>query len=141
MARGQFVRTIAQLVVMSAALVGSSAACVANEPAAPTRGTVVSGPPPAPIVEARPATPPPSPTAVWVSGYWHWTGAQYTWVPGHWETPPAGDRWTGPQYSSRDGAYFYEAGHWEHGTTVLQPATPANLSQPARPNPNANALR
>jgi hypothetical protein len=70
---------------------------------------------------------------VWVAGYWHWTGAQYTWVPGHWETPPHGSRWNAPAYTSRDGAYFYEAGHWDHG------AAPAPGVTTAAPGPNATA--
>jgi hypothetical protein len=50
---------------------------------------------------------------VWVSGYWHWTGMQYTWIPGHWEgAPPPGAHWHGPRYSFHDGAYYYEPGGW-----------------------------
>jgi hypothetical protein len=25
----------------------------------------------------------------WVRGYWHWTGVEYEWTPGHWEPAPA----------------------------------------------------
>jgi hypothetical protein len=74
-------------------------------------GVVVSSPPPPPMVEARPA-PPPRQTAVWVAGYWHWTGMQYTWIPGHyWEAPP-GKQWRAPRYTLRDGVYIYEPGGW-----------------------------
>jgi hypothetical protein len=118
-------------------------ACVANEPQAPTRGTVVSGPPPAPMTEAGSQPPPPAPNATWVAGYWHWTGAQYTWVPGHWETPPHGARWMEPRYSSRDGQYFYEAGRWDHSGAPAQgqPASPATVPANTVGNGTAKALR
>lgn len=28
--------------------------------------------------------------AVWVPGYWHWSGARYEWIVGHWTANPAG---------------------------------------------------
>jgi hypothetical protein len=87
--------------------------CVVNEPDTPARAVVVSGPPPAPVREERPAAP--SAQAVWVGGYWHWTGIQYAWIPGHWEAPPAGATWSAPVYSARDGKYFYESGSWKLG--------------------------
>lgn len=84
--------------------------CVVNEPDAPPRGVVVSGPPPAPVREDRPA--PPSAQSVWVPGYWHWTGMQYAWIPGHWDAAPPGATWAAPTYSKRDGKYIYESGGW-----------------------------
>jgi hypothetical protein len=86
------------------------AGCVVNEPESPPRGVVVSGPPPAPVREERPA--PPNPQAVWVPGYWHWTGMQYAWIPGHYDAAPAGAVWAAPQYTSKDGKFFYESGRW-----------------------------
>jgi hypothetical protein len=85
--------------------------CVVNEPESPTRGVVVSGPPPALVREDRPVAP--SAQSVWVSGYWHWTGMQYAWIPGHWDAPPPGATWNAPVYSARDGKYFYESGGWK----------------------------
>lgn len=38
-------------------------------------------PPPALIVETRPA--PPRYRAVWVAGHWRWNGHRYLWVRGH----------------------------------------------------------
>jgi hypothetical protein len=49
---------------------------------------------------------------VWIAGYWHWSGMQYTWIPGHWENAPPGARWRAPRYSIREGTYFYEPGSW-----------------------------
>lgn len=86
------------------------------------------------------APPPPTPGATWVTGYWHWTGAQYTWVPGHWETPPHGAKWMGPRYSSHEGQYFYESGRWDRTLTQPQP-TPAPQPANTVANGTAKALR
>ncbi len=98
------------LVAVFASLAATSGACVVNEAESPARGVVVSGPPPAPVREDRGAAP--GPQAVWVSGYWHWTGMQYAWIPGHWDAPPPGAVWNAPVYTARDGKYFYETGGW-----------------------------
>jgi hypothetical protein len=102
--------------------------CVATASTPPPRGVVVNGPPPPPIQEVRSA--PPSEAAIWLDGYWHWTGAQYTWIPGHWENAPPGQSWYGPRYVNSDGSYFYEQGGWRPG------ANPAKA-----PQPRANAFR
>lgn len=97
------------------------AACVATAPSTPARGVVVSGPPPEPLADERPA--PPNPQATWVAGYWHWTGMQYAWIPGHWESTRPGQAWAAPRYTVREGSYIYEPGGW-HAATA--------------PGPNAN---
>ena len=104
--------------------------CVATQSSVAARGVVVNGPPPAPIAELqRPAAP--SGRAVWVAGYWHWTGMQYAWIPGHWdENAPPGAAWAAPRYVSADGAYYYEAGGWKPVGTP-----------PAQGRATANALR
>lgn len=98
------------LVLVAVMLACALPACVVSEPETPARGIVVSGPPPAPMGEERSA--PPSAQAIWVGGYWHWTGMQYAWIPGHWETPRPGATWSAPVYSVRDGRYIYENGGW-----------------------------
>jgi hypothetical protein len=70
----------------------------------------VAEPPPQPVSEARPNAPDAS--AIWISGYWHWSGLQYAWIPGHWEIPRAGERWVAPHYVMRDGVYYYVPGGW-----------------------------
>ncbi len=86
------------------------AGCVVEAGVAPPPGVAVGGPPPPPMVEARPPTP--GGRVVWVAGYWHWTGMQYTWIPGHWEEERPGAVWRAPRYSLREGVYFYEPGGW-----------------------------
>ena len=98
------------IIGLAMALALSSSACVATASSPTARGVAVNGPPPAPMNEARPT--PPSQAATWIVGYWHWTGMQYAWIPGHWENPPPGATWAAPQYSSVGGTYFYEAGRW-----------------------------
>jgi hypothetical protein len=90
-------------------VLASSAGCVveAGVAASAGAGIAVAGPPPEPMVDARPPG-----DGVWVAGYWHWTGMRYTWIPGHWERPPAGAVWHPPRYFTRDGVYYYEHGGW-----------------------------
>jgi YXWGXW repeat-containing protein len=105
-AHASIVALVAGIAVLA---VGSG--CVIETTAPSPRGVAVSGPPPAPLREPRPA--PPAGRAVWIEGYWHWTGMQYTWIPGHWENAPPGARWRAPTYTLRDGTYFYEPGTWQ----------------------------
>ncbi len=88
--------------------------CVATAEITSSRGVIVSGPPPAPMAETRPA-PPPRGGTYWVPGYWHWTGMQYAWIPGHWDAPPPGAVWNAPRYVQQGGRYWYEAGGWNRG--------------------------
>jgi hypothetical protein len=96
-----------------ALLVAFASGCVVEAGSGPPPGVAVSAPPPQPMTETRP--PSPGPNDVWIAGYWHWTGMQYTWIPGHWEVPRAGARWRAPRYSLHDGTYFYEPGAWSSG--------------------------
>jgi hypothetical protein len=97
--------------------------CVATTTAPPARVIIVAGPPPAPLVEER--TPRPAqPLAVWIAGYWHWTGIQYAWIPGHWDVaPPTGATWHAPRYVKTEGAYIYEPGTWWPPPASVSPAT------------------
>src|SRR5579871_1343005 len=105
------------------ALLAPCTGCVASTMTPPARAIIVTGPPPAPLVEERP--PPTHPLAVWIAGYWHWTGIQYAWIPGHWEaTPPAGATWRAPRYVKTEGVYTYEPGTWWNGAE--RPAPRAN---------------
>jgi hypothetical protein len=61
----------------------------------------------------------PSSAHVWVSGFWHWNGYDWTWIPGHWERPSyRGARWIAARYRSDAGRWIYEPGHWSHQRLV-----------------------
>jgi hypothetical protein len=57
---------------------------------------------------------------VWVSGFWHWDGGRYDWVPGRWELPAAPSAyWIAPRYPHVSGSYIYEPGHWSNQRVVV----------------------
>ncbi len=120
----RFARGLGKLAAV-AVLATAASACVATESPVAARGVPVSTPPPAPQIEAQRSAPPSS-ASVWIEGYWHWTGMQYAWIPGHWENAPPGRAWAAPQYTASEGLYFYEPGSWK-------PAAPSATA-------NANAL-
>jgi hypothetical protein len=94
---------------LSATFVVPSCVIEAGPPAQPY-GMAVAAPPPRPLVEVQ--SPGSDPHALWIPGYWHWTGIQYAWIPGHWEVGPPGARWRTPRYTVREGVYFYQPGGW-----------------------------
>lgn len=98
-----------------------------RETAAPPKPRPANhGPPPAPLVEERPA--PPVATATWIPGYWTRTGAAWGWVAGFWrdervalpapriEVPgaaPGRDAiWIGGTWTLRAGHYVWIGGRW-----------------------------
>jgi hypothetical protein len=69
-------------------------------------------PPPREVVTVRPAR-----EAVWVQGYYAYTGRRgnpYMWVPGHWEVPPPGRYRTfvQPRWERGPQGYVYVRGYW-----------------------------
>jgi hypothetical protein len=77
---------------------------------------VVAQPPPLPpppqpdVVVAQPA-----PQAIWVTGYWAYTGEgrRYVWIPGHWEMPPPQyHTYVAPHWASTTNGYVYVQGYW-----------------------------
>lgn len=64
---------------------------------------VVDVAPPAPYVEVVPAIP--FAGAIWIGGYWGWSGGRHHWVPGRWEGPRSGYGW-------RPHAWVQQGGHW-----------------------------
>jgi hypothetical protein len=104
----------ARIAALSLSAMSLLAGCTIEAGMAPQPyGMAVAAPPPEPIVEGRPLAR--NPEAMWIPGYWHWTGIQYAWIPGHWEVGPPGARWRRPRYSVREGVYFYEPGAWTRG--------------------------
>jgi hypothetical protein len=67
--------------------------------------------PPAVYTEVVPVMP--YAGAVWISGYWGWSGRQHHWVPGNWAQPRPGFRWQ-PHYWQRNrrGGWVLYGGQW-----------------------------
>ncbi|WP_247652870.1 hypothetical protein [Ideonella aquatica] len=96
-------------------MVGSSLLALLALPACvvvPAHRPAYGGPPPVyesgPVVMAPMAPPPPRyevvpalpyAGAVWIGGYWNWSGRAHVWVPGRWEAPRHG--------------WHYEPRRWE----------------------------
>jgi hypothetical protein len=87
----------------AAASVGDTAYTVQNVPPAPTSQPYETMPP-------QPAA-----NTVWIRGHYEYTGNAYQWVPGRWETPPAGmHTWIEPTWQpAANGGYIYTRGHWQ----------------------------
>jgi len=65
------------------------------------------GPPPPPMVYARPGAP--GPGYAWVDGYWYPVNGRYVWREGFWRRPPhREDHWIAPRH---DGSRWFE-GYW-----------------------------
>jgi hypothetical protein len=68
-------------------------------------------PPPAAQVEIVP--PQPTPEAVWVDGFYRWTGRDYDWTAGAWVVPQPGTKYAPPTAMRlRDGTLVYYEGTW-----------------------------
>jgi hypothetical protein len=63
-----------RVTIMSAGLALVLSGCVVASP---------HGPPPVPAARYEPVPPPPGPRLVWQPGGWHWNGAGYVWIRGH----------------------------------------------------------
>jgi hypothetical protein len=69
-----------------------------------------SRPPPSLLVEAP--VQPPSRDAVWIPGFWAWTGARYAWVSGDWSAPYPGHRWVEGHWKRSGVGFTWVAGRW-----------------------------
>jgi hypothetical protein len=66
--------------------------------------------PPPPYVEVVPAIP--FPGAIWIGGYWGWSGGRHTWVGGHWEHGRPGYVWNPHRWENRSGRWYLHEGGW-----------------------------
>jgi hypothetical protein len=101
------------------------AACGHDEPARTTQVIVQPQPQAQPVV-AAPAAPPPARSelvppppvgvgpVVWQPGHWLLSGNNWTWQPGQYVTPPAGETtWIPGQWVQQPaGGYQWLDGHW-----------------------------
>jgi hypothetical protein len=83
--------------VMSAALLGGCA------------GEIALAPPPARVEVAPPA---PYAGAVWIDGYWDWSGGRHVWRAGHYERPRPGYIWVGRRWERRGHGWRASGGRW-----------------------------
>ena len=71
---------------------------------------VQKAPPPRPHVALPPR---PVSSAVWIAGYWDWTGSNYVWVDGHWlRNPPHGKRWMPGKWIQSPRGWYWNPGRW-----------------------------
>ncbi|HEY9105923.1 MAG TPA: hypothetical protein VIN58_04535 [Roseateles sp.] len=73
-------------------------------------GVVVDVAPPPPYAEVVPALP--YAGAVWIEGYWGWSGGRHRWVPGYYERPRPGYRYEPHRWESRGGRWHLRGGGW-----------------------------
>jgi len=66
--------------------------------------------PPAPYAEVVPALP--YAGAVWIDGYWGWSGGRHRWVPGYYERPRPGYRYEPHRWEPRGGRWHLRGGGW-----------------------------
>lgn len=79
----------------------------------PAAVVVYDAPPPV-RVTVRPA--PPVASAIWIEGYWQWSGATWVWEPGRWEQPRVGHVWVQPRWNRRGRGWVFVGGGWRpHG--------------------------
>ena len=97
-------RTIALLLFALPLLVG----CADDPPPEPVYA--VAAPPPERVEVVAAA---PTPTDVWVQGHWHWNGAAYVWIPGHWAGRPSPNAvWVAGHWRHARGGWVWIPGHW-----------------------------
>ncbi len=88
---------------------------VENSATSADRGYVIQQIPPAPTsAPYEPIPMRPTANAVWIPGVYEYTGNDYRWVPGRWETPPPGARaWVPGSWQPSGNGYVYQRGYWQ----------------------------
>lgn len=90
---------------------------IIEEPA-PRVVIVEAPPPPPPRVVVRPE--PPCVGAIWVEGYWRYTGMSFAWVRGHWIPPRSGYRFVQPRWHVHAGYHYYTPGYFRPRYTTVR---------------------
>jgi hypothetical protein len=108
-------RIVDRSLFTAAALFALAGACVPPPPTGPVdeSALVIEAAPPEPVPEA--ISDPPWPGAVWIGGYWNWTGVRFVWLGGRWERPTPGFRWMPHRWERRAGHFRFVPGHWISG--------------------------
>ena len=72
---------------------------------------VFSPAPPPPLLVEAPG-PPPSRDAVWIPGFWAWTGSRFAWVSGDWSAPYPGHAWVEGTWKRSGSGFTWVTGRW-----------------------------
>jgi hypothetical protein len=108
----------ASTVILGLAVAASLGACV-PDPYSQRDGSSTNtqyvnyapNPPPEPMAENVP--PAPGPTVYWQPGHWGWTGAQWVWLPGHYEQRPNQTAvWEPGHWQQSSNGYVWADGRW-----------------------------
>jgi hypothetical protein len=83
---------------------------VAPAPSVEAEEVIATSEPPEPIYEEQDDMP--AQGMFWVPGYWQWTGADWAWYYGHWDTAPDGRIYIAPYYERVDDHVVYVRGYW-----------------------------
>ena len=80
--------------------------------------------------------PAPTQSSVWMTGHWNSEAGQWTWVAGHWETPPSPSAsWTEGHWVSSNGSWVWANGSWNVGhsgqNSSVPPVPPSQAEQAA----------
>ena len=110
-------RRLIRLGAISLLAAAGLSACVVAPPARrvayPVDEQIIEAnvPPPAPYTEIVPAAP--YPGAVWVGGYWGWSGGRHHWVTGRWAQPRPGYAWRPHRWEQGPrGGWYLRGGFW-----------------------------
>jgi hypothetical protein len=55
----------------------------------------------------------PYPGAIWIGGYWGWSGGRHVWTPGRWEAGRPGYRWAPRRWEQGRDGWHQHGGYWE----------------------------
>ncbi len=96
---------------LSACVVAPYPQGVYAQPGQVQSDVVVGVAPPPPYVETIPVVP--FPGAIWIGGYWGWSGGRHQWVPGRYEHARPGYRWQPHQWTQGPhGNWHQRGGGW-----------------------------
>ena len=148
-------RWLLGIVAGAASAAGAVAACSAVTPVPVTGSHADEGDsflrvtkPPEPV-RIEVIGPRPSKAAVWIDGYWHWSGRRWVWRDGVWTVPPEGayyappeivrlpvpvygDAGTERQLRGYGMALLYRPGHWHMPDGKIAPVEPFGTSDAGR---------
>jgi hypothetical protein len=72
---------------------------------------LVASSPPRPLLVESPGAAP-SREAVWIAGFWSWTGQRYAWVAGSWSAPYPGRTWIEGYWKREGRSWNWVPGRW-----------------------------